>query len=161
MRIGPLRKLSAEELMLFNCGVGEDSWESPGLQGDQTTSPKRNQSWIFIGGTDAEAEAPILWPSDAKNWFIWKILMLGKIEGRRRRGWQRIRWLDSITDSMDMSLSRLWDLVMDREAWCAAIHGVTKSRIQLSNWTELKCEWLDNRNNGQERWNTECFLHDK
>ena len=147
VRVGLWRRLSAEELMLLNCGVGEDSWESLGLQGDPT-SPfwKRSAMGFPWEGMMLKLKLQdfghLMWKVDSLE----KTLILGGIGGRRRRGRQRMRWLDGITDSMDMSLSEFQQLVLDREAWRASIHRVAKSQTRLGHWTELNWSQPDFKN---------------
>ena len=125
--------------------VLEKTLESPlDCREIQPIHPKGDQSWVFIGSTDAEAETPILWPPDAKSWLIWKAPDAGRIGGRRRRGWQRMRWLDGITDWMDVSLGKSWELVVDRLglACCSPWSHKESDTTEQLNWTELKLEKL-------------------
>ena len=127
--------------MLLKCGVGEDSESPLDCKEIQPVHAKGDQSWVFIGRTDLEAETPVLWPPDVESWLIWKDPDAGKDWGQEEKGTtEDERWLDGITDTMDMGLGGLREMVMDRETWRAAVHRVTKSRTWLNDWTGLNCD---------------------
>ena len=131
-----------KELMILNCGAGKASWESFGLQGDLASQSQRNSTpsthwkgWCWNWSSNTLS----MWCEELTHW---KNPDAGKTEGRRRRGWQRMRWLDGLTDSGNMNLAKLWETVRDSEAWHAAVHSVTKSQTWLSDWTTAMLNYL-------------------
>ena len=138
MRAGPWRRQSTKELKPLNCGAVEDSWSSLGQQGDQTKSilkeinPEYSLEGLMVK-LKLQYFGHLMWAAESLEKFV----TLGKIEGRKRRGCQKMRWLNGITDTLDMNFSKLQEMVRDREAWHAVVHGVVKSWAQLGNWTTL------------------------
>ena len=137
-----IKRLSTKNWCLHTVVLEKTLKSSLDCMENKPVNPKGNQPWIFIGSTDAEAETRILWPPDAKGQLTGKTLMLGKIERRRRRRRQRMRWMDGITDSVELSFKKLWEMVKDREAWSATVHGIAKSWTWLSHWT-ITDDWQD------------------